>query len=157
MGSLLCPQEVFQFLLFSCHGFKADEYIYYMYTMYINTYIYNIPGNYPIILGMVDRNKTLFTYRFGENYDRFRDLDFTPVFLDDTSSLFSNSTFEQEAKNICGENQECLFDIAVTGKTSIGEETLELVNELEEKINNSKIGKGIYRIRTNEFYMYMQV
>ena len=88
---------------------------------------------------MVDRNKTLFTYRFGKSYDSFRDLDFTPVFLDDTSSLFSNSTFEQEARNICGENKECLFDIAVTGKTSIGEATLELINELEEKTNNSKV------------------
>ena len=103
--------------------------------------ICNIPGKYLINLGMVDRNKTLFTYRFGKSYESFRDLDFTPVFLDDTSSLFSNSTFEQEARNICGENQECLFDIAVTGKTSIGEATLELINELEEKTNNSKIGK----------------
>jgi hypothetical protein len=92
-------------------------------------------------LGIVERNKTLFTYRNGEDYDSFRDLDFTPVFLDDTSSLFSNSTLEQEAKNICGENEECLFDIAMTGKTSIGEATLELVNELEEKTNNSKISK----------------
>ena len=103
--------------------------------------ICNIPGKYLINLGMVDRNKTLFTYRFGKSYESFRDLDFTPVFLDDTSSLFSNPTFEQEARNICGENQECLFDIAVTGKTSIGEATLELINELEEKTNNSKIGK----------------
>ena len=93
--------------------------------------------------GIVNRNKTLFTYRIGESYDHFRDVDFTPVFVDDTSSLFSDSTFEQEARNICGENEECLFDIAVTGKTSIGEATLELINELEEKINNSKIGKGI--------------
>ena len=93
--------------------------------------------------GVVNRNRTLFTYRIGESYDNFRDVDFTPVFVDDTSSLFSNSTLEQEARNICGEIQECLFDIAVTGKTSIGEATVELINELEEKINNSKIGKGI--------------
>ena len=83
----------------------------------------------------------MFTYRIGESYDRFRDVDFTPVFLDDPSSLFSNSTFEQEAKNICGANQECLFDIAVTGKKSIGEATLALIIELEEKTNNSKIGE----------------
>ena len=82
----------------------------------------------------------MFTYRIGESYDRFRDLDFTPVFLDETASLFSNSTLEQEAKNICGENKECLFDIAVTGKASVGEATLELINELEERTNYSKIG-----------------
>ncbi len=82
----------------------------------------------------------MFTYRIGESYDRFRDLHFTPVFLDETASLFSNSTLEQEAKNICGENKECLFDIAVTGKASVGEATLELINELEERTNYSKIG-----------------
>ena len=89
---------------------------------------------------MVERNRTLFTYRSGESYDHFRDLDFTPVFLDGTASLFPNSTLEQEAKNICGENKECLFDIAVTGKASVGEATLELINELEERTNYSKIG-----------------
>ena len=85
----------------------------------------------------------MFTYRVGDSYESFRDLDFTPVFLDDTSSIFSSPTLEQEARNICGENKECLFDIAVTGKTSVGEATMELVNELEEKRNNSKIGMPI--------------
>ena len=96
--------------------------------------------------GMVERNNSLFTYRIGESYDHFRDLGFTPVFLDETTSLFSNSTFEQEARAVCGENEECLFDIAVTGKTSIGEATLESFNELQEKKNNSLIGKRIEQL-----------
>ena len=91
--------------------------------------------------GIVERNKTLFTYRIGESYDTFIDLDFTPVFLDETASLFSSSTLEQEARNICVENEECLFDIAVTGKTRVGEATLESFNELQQRTNNSKIGK----------------
>ncbi|CAB4028190.1 Hypothetical predicted protein, partial [Paramuricea clavata] len=92
-----------------------------------------------MLAGIVERNKTLFTYRIGESYDSFLDLDFTPVFLDETASLFSNSTFEQEAKDVCGENRECLFDIAVTGKTRVGEATLESFNELQQRINNSKL------------------
>jgi hypothetical protein len=94
-----------------------------------------------ITLGVVERNKTMFTYRIGDSYDSFLNLDFTPVFLDETNSLFSNSTLEQAARNVCGDNAECLFDIAVTGKTSIGEATLELFDELEERTNNSHIGK----------------
>ena len=83
----------------------------------------------------------MFTYRTGESYDSFLDLGFTPVFLDETNSLFSNNTLEQQARDICGENEECLFDIAVTGKTSVGEATLESYNELQQRTKNSQIGK----------------
>ncbi len=95
---------------------------------------------------MVERNRTLFTYRIGESYESFRVPDFTPVFPDETTSLFSSSTLKQEAMTICGENEECLFDIAVTGKTSVGEATLESFNELQEKTNNSLIGKRIKQL-----------
>ncbi|CAB4041795.1 Hypothetical predicted protein, partial [Paramuricea clavata] len=88
---------------------------------------------------IVERSKTLFTYRIGESYDNFLDLDFTPVFLEETASLFSSSTLEQEARDICGVNGECLFDIAVTGKTRVGEATLESFNELQQRTNNSQI------------------
>ena len=83
----------------------------------------------------------MFTYRVGESYDTFFNLPFTPAFLDETASLFSSSTLEQQARNICGENDECLFDIAVTGKASVGEATLKAFTDLQERTNNSKIGK----------------
>ena len=82
----------------------------------------------------------MFTYHVGESYDNFVDLGFTPVFLDETNSLFSSNTLEQQARDICGENKECLFDIAVTGKTSVGEATLESYNELQQRTNYSKLG-----------------
>jgi hypothetical protein len=69
--------------------------------------------------------------------------------MDETASLFSNSTLEQEARNVCGKNEECLFDIAVTGKTSVGEATLESFNELQQRRNNSKIGKRVEQIKTS--------
>ena len=93
--------------------------------------------------GVVEKNKTLFTYHVGESYDTFLDLSFTPAFLDETASLFSSSTLEQEARNICGENAECLFDIAVTGKASVGEATLKAFNDLQERTNNTMIGKNL--------------
>ena len=83
----------------------------------------------------------MFTYRTGESYDSFLNLGFTPVFLDETNSLFSNNTLEQQARDICGENEECLFDIAVTRKTSVGEATLESYNEVQQRTKNSQIGK----------------
>ena len=101
-----------------------------------------------IVAGVVERSKTLFTYRSGKSYDSYRDVNFKPVFLDDTSSLFSSSTLEQEARDICGQNEECLFDIAVTGKTRIGEATLKLMNEIDVKTNNSQIGK-VFRKKMN--------
>ena len=85
----------------------------------------------------------MFTYRIGESYDSFRDPNFMPVFPD-ADSLFSDAILEEEARNICGENRMCLFDIAVTGKTSIGEATLELVDEIMERRNNSLAGKRFY-------------
>ncbi|XP_028410519.1 sushi domain-containing protein 2-like isoform X2 [Dendronephthya gigantea] len=85
------------------------------------------------------QENTLFTYHSGKSYSSFVNLGFTPVFLDDTSSLFSNSTFEAEARNLCGGNKECIFDVAVTGKTSVGEATLEYFNELMQRTNNSRI------------------
>jgi hypothetical protein len=108
--------------------------------------------------GIVERSKTLFTYRIGESYDSFLDLDFTPVFLDETASLFSNSTLEQEARNVCGENKECLFDIAVTGKTRVGEATLESFNELQQRTNNSQIGMrgGLNNYKLGNFLVILK-
>ena len=91
--------------------------------------------------GIVERNKTLFTYHIGQSYDDLIDFNFEPVFLDETNSLFSNLTLQQEARNICGEYQECLFDIALTGRTNIGEATLRSFTDLRERTNNSQNGK----------------
>ncbi|XP_028415599.1 sushi domain-containing protein 2-like isoform X2 [Dendronephthya gigantea] len=88
---------------------------------------------------IVDRNKTLFTYHVGKSYDSFSNLNFIPVFLDETNSLFSSSTLAKEARSICGGNEECLFDIAVTGKTDIGEATLQSFNEIQKRTNASKL------------------
>ncbi|XP_028417110.1 sushi domain-containing protein 2-like [Dendronephthya gigantea] len=63
---------------------------------------------------IVDRNKTLFAYHVGKSYDSFFTPNFIPVFLDETNTLFSSFTLEQEARSVCGGNEECLYDIAVT-------------------------------------------
>ena len=92
---------------------------------------------------MVESSNSLFTYRIGESYNSFLDLHFAPIFMDEIGSLFSNTTLEEEAKNVCGENKECLFDISMTGKTSIGQATLNSIKKLQKRTNDSKIGKPL--------------
>ena len=33
---------------------------------------------------------------------------------------FDNATLGQQARDVCGDNKQCLFDIYTTGKVSIG-------------------------------------
>ena len=63
------------------------------------------------------------------------------MFLDESNSLFSDVDMERRARSVCGENKECLFDVAVTGKTSIGEATLKSFEELQIRKNDSIVGE----------------
>ncbi|XP_046863081.1 protein mesh-like isoform X2 [Xenia sp. Carnegie-2017] len=80
---------------------------------------------------IVNSSKTLFKYPSGKSYNSFVDQTFTPKFLDESNTLFSDDDLERRARSVCGENKECLFDVAVTGKTSIGEATLKSFEELQ--------------------------
>ena len=95
-------------------------------------------------LGIVSKNDTLFTYRGGKDYDDYVDPGFTPVFLEDVESIFSNSNLQKEIKRICGDNIQCTFDIAVSGKTNIGQVTLNSINNLKERKRNLLISKFRY-------------
>ncbi|XP_028415602.1 sushi domain-containing protein 2-like isoform X2 [Dendronephthya gigantea] len=88
---------------------------------------------------IVERNMTLFKYHPGKSYNSFSNKNFIPAFLDETGSLFSNLTLEQEARRICEGNEECLFDIAITGKKDIGEATLQSLIKIKKKKKLSKI------------------
>ena len=49
-------------------------------------------------------------------------------------ATFTNTTLEEEAKKICGEDVSCLFDVAATGRLEIGMATMnavEMVNTIE--------------------------
>lgn len=84
----------------------------------------------------------MFIYKDGESYDSFVRDSFEPAFGEDVGALFSNSTIsEQEARVICGDNSECLFDIALTGRASIGQATLESSRIVQQMNDNLQIGK----------------
>jgi len=48
---------------------------------------------------------------------------------------FSNASFQQEAKAECGDDLECLFDVASTNDLSIGQVTKEISIQLVNETN----------------------
>ena len=65
--------------------------------------------------GRIEQVESLFYYVTGESYLTYAHREFKPLFLED---VLANMTAAQQAKakQICGDNKECLFDFAVTGE-----------------------------------------
>ena len=61
---------------------------------------------------------SLFYYPQGTDYNTFNILDFTPLFYEE---VVGNMTPEQkaEAEKTCGDNKECIFDLAITGESCV--------------------------------------
>ena len=58
---------------------------------------------------------------------------FKPVFLDEALGSL-NETAKAQAESICGNDINCLFDIAATGNTAIGAETLQQESQFENDV-----------------------
>ncbi|XP_055346501.1 uncharacterized protein LOC129593987 [Paramacrobiotus metropolitanus] len=78
--------------------------------------------------------ETLFIYESPETYDTINDPNFRPVF-DVTQTM--NETFKQKVKEICGNNTECLFDVAATGNIRLGQATLKFAKDVEKEFKVS--------------------
>lgn len=79
-------------------------------------------------LGMIsDPRKSLFIYGPNGDWDSFHDINYIPIF----EPTFSSPELEQQANEVCGDNQLCIFDIAATGDIGIGSSTMESVLEQE--------------------------
>ena len=73
-------------------------------------------------IGIVnDSSQSLFSYDSSSDFFSFYDPTFTPTF----NPQFNNSELEEQAKQVCQGDTECLFDIAATGRMEIGMATLE--------------------------------
>ena len=95
-----------------------------------------LPYRNVILTGAVTEEDSLFTY-YGENHTSYVDVAYIPVFFDQ-DLIFDDVIFGQKARNVCGNNKQCLFDIYTTGKISIGmnskkalESFVAVVNEIE--------------------------
>ena len=74
----------------------------------------------------------MFTYdsESGESWAGFYDPDFSPAF----QPTFENKSLEQQAKEVCGENEYCLFDIAATKNVDIGMATMQGVESFDTMV-----------------------
>ncbi|KAL9953601.1 hypothetical protein ACROYT_G041044 [Oculina patagonica] len=77
-------------------------------------------------------NTSLFTYKPGENISTFSNVSFVPIFLDENIT-FASEALRKEAEAVCQGDVNCLFDIASTGDTSVGESTKQVSVQLESE------------------------
>ncbi len=88
-------------------------------------------------VGIIDNpSDSLFSYSRGENHKTFYFPNFSPKF----DASFTNATLERMAREVCREDNFCLFDIAETGRIEIGMATMqgvEMVNTIEEMMKPS--------------------
>ena len=67
-----------------------------------------------------------------------------PIFLDEEDLVFHNASLGQQARDLCGDNKQCLFDIHTTGKISIGKASKQAVESFIAVINETETpGKQI--------------
>ena len=83
---------------------------------------------------------SLFTYRPGESWVTFYDPYFVPVY----DPVFSSTQLEQQANTLCGDDLECLFDMAATGRVEIGQVAVDSGREFEEILELQIPGTDMY-------------
>ncbi|KAJ7394054.1 Protein GPR15L [Desmophyllum pertusum] len=83
-------------------------------------------------------NDSLFTYEEGKNHNSYVDVGYVPIFLDQDDLVFDNAGLGQQARDVCGDNKQCLFDIHTTGKVSIGMASKQAVELFVAVINETK-------------------
>ena len=89
-------------------------------------------------LGIVDTPfNSLFTYLPGENWATYHDPHFVPIY----NAVFSDPELERRANDLCGGDEQCLFDVAATGLVEIGLSTLVRGEEFEEIVQLQIPGK----------------
>ena len=97
--------------------------------------------DFDVLLGQINQSQSLFTYAQNESVDTFKDTDFVPMFADNIT--WHNESLRVKAEEECGEDYECLFDVASTNDLSVGMVTkdvsIQLVNE-SNALSKSKKG-----------------
>ena len=85
--------------------------------------------------GIVDSPlDSLFTYRPGESWVTFYDPYFVPIY----TPVFTSAALQQQANALCGDDTECLFDVAATGRVDIGEAAVESALSFKSQVRSSE-------------------
>ena len=85
------------------------------------------------ILGQLTQVQSLFTYGENESVDTFARPDFLPMFSDNIS--WSDNSVRLAAEAQCGNDYECLFDVASTNDLSVGIATKDISAQLVNESN----------------------
>ena len=89
------------------------------------------------LTGIIDSVEgSLFTYGVGESWGAF----YSPTFVPSYEAVFLDDTLEEQANQLCGNDQFCLFDVAATERLDIGLTTLEGSENVELVIQLSLPG-----------------
>lgn len=89
---------------------------------YLTSKVTSLTFYVPECVGILSSaSESYFSYNPGESFSSFYDPSFIPMF----EPTFEDSTLEKEAKEVCGDDEYCLFDIAATKKVEIGMATME--------------------------------
>ena len=82
--------------------------------------------------GQINESQSLFTYAQNENASTYAIPDFTPMFGDNIT--WQNETIRKEAEALCGNDNECLFDVASTNDLSVGLATKDIGSQLSKEL-----------------------
>jgi deleted-in-malignant-brain-tumors protein 1 len=96
----------------------------------LNSSLKTIHEQFGITWIIQDQASSILTYNDNANWTDFYDPSFIPSF----EPVFFNSNLENEAREICDGDKDCLFDIAATGDKNIGR-AVKNVNELVERMS----------------------
>ena len=108
--------------------------------LFVHEILYKTLFMYIVIIS--DEADTLFTYNNGDSFAQYYDPDFIPIY----ELTFSDSDLEAEANEICGDDQFCKFDIAVSGRPEVGKTTKQASVDFEMLQELSKPSKSIVSI-----------
>ncbi|XP_073243989.1 sushi domain-containing protein 2-like [Porites lutea] len=81
--------------------------------------------------------ESLFTYEQGKSHATYHHPNYQPIFADSQKLVFSNKSLEKDAKDVCGDNFQCMFDIYTTKKVTIGKASKETVEQFVAVINDT--------------------
>ncbi|XP_066303433.1 mucin-like protein [Branchiostoma lanceolatum] len=77
--------------------------------------------------------KSIFHYNVGETSSNFTSASFVPKFTDEVT--FSSPELEREAREVCGNDTACLFDVAEIGDIDVGRVEVEDEQNFENEVN----------------------
>jgi len=75
-------------------------------------------------IGITSADESIFKYDDGLSHADFSHQQFVPIYLDEI-----DPAQRQEARSLCGDNTQCVYDFVVTGNRDVANQTLQTTQE----------------------------